>query len=165
MRKREWWLTIMLLVSVAVVGGMLVTGCEIFKPTPPEPPPPPPNGEENDNGEDEPESKYPDISGQWEVTFKTNGGLKAEAVMTLVQDEDDIVGSWSYKLAPSPAPPPVGGEVEGEVEEDGDVELNLNIGPVTTATLEGEVEDDDEMEGEYTSPTSDPNKTWKAEKK
>ncbi|NQT93898.1 MAG: hypothetical protein HQ559_14150 [Lentisphaerae bacterium] len=144
-KQQEWWLTMVLVVSVIAVGGMLVTGCELFKPTPPEPPPPPPNGEENGDGEEQQQSEYLDISGEWDATLKTGGVKIMEIKMTIIQDEDDLDGSW---LAG-----PLGGELDGELEKDGDVELKLKWNPgaeVTVFVFEGEVEDDaDEMDGKF----------------
>jgi len=158
-RNREWWLTMVLVVSVTVIGGVLLAGCEYFRPTPPPEPPPAGPAEE----EEEEKSEYPDIGGDWDATLKTGGVTMMKIEMTLVQDEDEVEGSWHQ------SPGPFGGGVEGEIEKDGDVELKLKWNPgteVTAFVLEGEAEDDgDEMDGEFEEKIGTMRTgKWKAEK-
>lgn len=163
MRKRqEWWLATVMLVSVAVIGGMLFAGCEYFKPAPQEPPPPPPGNQDDDDGDqDEPQGKYPDITGKWDVELRTNGTKWVDIAMTLTMDEDDIGGNWNI----TGGGPPIGGDVEGDIDEDGDVDLDLKIGGTTALGLKGEANDDgDEMDGKWTGGPASSDKKWDAEK-
>jgi len=159
MRKRqELWLAMVLVVSVIAVGGMLVTGCEYLKPAPEqEPPPPAPDGQDPEDDGQEQKSEYPDISGSWKLKLKIDGSKVDEFIMTLIQDGDDVDGSWHSEDGP------VGGDIEGEVEKDGDLELELK-GPGGSLELDGEFEDG-KMEGKWTVSSPPPGDlTWTAKK-
>lgn len=156
MKKRhEWWLRALLVLSVAIVGGMLVSGCELFgwwgQQDDPPPPPPAANDEDDqsEDKDDESEADVVSVEGKWEGELRTNGTKSADVELDLTQDGDDVGGTWSI--------PPYGGSVDGEIDDGDDVDLDLESGGDTIFNLEGDVKSDgDEIKGDWTRKDAAP---------